>query len=1045
MSTGWCFRARNGYLPAFLAVLMPLALAMTAPIPVAAQAYLPGAEGVLPNIQPLPLRTQDAHPSIQDGLAAIPGQKATILARFPAPGSYPDAVLLDPAFLDSPCMFRYSTSSPWRPFDRILVLDAFPGEQRPYRLELLSTATGEVAVLDYVVDRQPPDAPTIIPVSGDAGDELTIGLRGEGSLMLSLDGEPFSPFDPEVPIRKAAPSDGSSIITALAYAIDEHGNASSPSFAMWRLSSIQVSSLPSFDPGLKSRPGLRIQESIEGLSIRIVTESGTNPKVLLDIPVGRIPVIALQPSNADPSAASFIRLSPSAGRASAEIPVPWGYDLDLTVRYGYEDEAGLVVSGNANSFRAEFPFREPPAPPSEAPAPVVSTSFGAVLVSWPPSINELYLSMDGSEYTRYLQPLLLPYRGAQPYELSYQAANDGGRSDPVSLSVRVLPPLEAPVITGVEPGRSYGVGPAIQAAASYGTVRYEMTTDGSEPPPPGSSSPAIDGASFFQGIAGQHVQYRLRLASVDDEGIVGPERFLDFSVDREAPSIPAIAQALPSYSADDLVLSLETLDDDAAVFLSISDDGTSAFQKYDGPVVLAGSDEGRKRYVVRAFSEDDFGNRSEEMQPVTVLVDRSSLYIDPAGRSGAAGTPDDPLSSLQEALQVSRTTGRKILYLRGNHVLASPIQIDGNLKIFGGFTSEWAANQQEPASIRFSRPLASGTAGLRILDGQFEMRSVGIVSEGTGVSVLIDARNASLVLGQVSLAVSGGLEATVIKLQSSQLVVDGADISISSVVTGRALDSLDSDCRLDRLAITGDSSVRLFDALRIVGGQSTLTDLRLDASPGLAFSGLSLSKARVSMSGCALFVKGGASTLRLVNLNAADLTADTLFGDVVWLGEAELFRLGSSSNLRLAHATILAKAKRLSIVEYRDSSWKMVNSIINADSPAAVFASGNSEPQAGSVGANCLWGFSAFLAVSGGSGSLATLNAYSVPGYPSFVEAPTRTFASANKGLPRLSPSSACVGNAVTVPWTLPDSLQIKLRAPVSRDIGVDGLQEGRL
>ncbi len=1018
MSPGWSSQVRAGHLPVLMAVLMPLALAFTTPLPSLAQA-----------------QSQTQAPSMQ------PAAKPSL----PASGSYPHAVLLDPAFLDSTYMFRFSSSSPWRPFDRVLVLDAFPGEQRPYKLHLLSNMTGEVAGFEYVIDRQPPEAPTIFPVSGDVGYTLTVGLKGEGSFMLSMNGESFIPFNPAVPVFMEAPSDGSSIVTAMAYATDEHGNSSLPSYAKWRLSNMDATSLPAFDSGLWNPAELRILDTVDGLSIRVGAEPGANPTVILDVPEGTIPVISVQASRNVPSEASFVRLLPSAGRASAEIPVPWGYDLELTARYGYEDGGGLVVTGKASPIRAEFPFRGPPAPPAKAPAPVITTSFGATLVSWPPSMTELYFSMDGSAYTRYTEPVLLPFRGPIPYELSYQAANAGGRSAPVSLSVKVLPRLEAPVISGVQEGLTYGMGPAIQVLATYGTVRFEMTMDGSEPAPPGSGSPAIVDATSFAGKAGQRVHYRVRLAAVDASGTVGPESFLDFTVDREPPPVPVLAQDLPAYSADDLVLTLRKTNDDACVYLAVSENGSLQFQEYTGPVVLPGSDNGRKRYVVRAFSEDIFGNRSAEMQPVTVLVDRSSLYVDPAGKSGATGTPDDPLSSLQEALLVSQTTGRKIIYLRGNHVLASPIQVDGSLRLLGGFTQEWTANQREFASIRFSRPLASGTAGLRIENGLLELKSVGLLAKGTGVSVLIDAKNASLIFERVSLALSGGLEATVIKLESSQLAVDGADISVSSVVTGRALDSIDSDCKLDRLAVTGDSSVSLFDALRIVGGQSTLKDLRLDASPGLAFSGLSLSRTRISMSGSAFFVKGGASTLRLVNLNAAELTADTLFGDVAWSGEAELFRLGSSSSLRLAHATVLAKAKRLSVVEHRDSTLNLVNSIFNVDSPSAFFASGDSVPQTTSVSANCLWGFSAFLSGSGRSGSLAELNNHSIPGYPNFIEVPAKTFTATNKGLPRLSASSACVGGASPLPWTLPDSLQVDLRAPAARDIGVDGLREGRL
>jgi hypothetical protein len=477
----------------------------------------------------------------------------------------------------------------------------------------------------------------------------------------------------------------------------------------------------------------------------------------------------------------------------------------------------------------------------------------------------------------------------------------------------------------------------------------------------------------------------------------------------------------------------------------VTDDGTGPFQEYRGPVVLTGSDDGRKRYVVRAFAEDAFGNRSDEMKPVTVLVDRSSLYVDPAGRSGAAGTPDDPLPYLQDALQVSASSGRTIIYVRGTHVLSGPIQVQGNLRLLGGYDADWMPSQRERASIRFSRALAPGTAGLSIRGGHLELRSLSLLSEGTGASILIDAGNASLVLAQVSLAMSGGLEATAIKVLSSQLVLDGVDVAISAAVTGRALDAIDSDCTVDKLAISAGSSVRLFDALRLVGGQSSFQDLRIDASPGLAFSGLSISRARVLMSGSAFFIKGGASSLRLLHLNAAALTVDTLFADIVWEGEAELFRLGSSSNLRLAHATVLAKAKRLGVVESRESVWNIINSIFNADSPTAFFAAGDTLPVPGSVSANCLWGFSVFLSGNGRTGSISELNRYANPGHPNFIEMPSRTFASRYKGLPLLSASSACNGAAAPLPWPLPTELKMNLRAPSSRDIGVDGLREGRL
>jgi hypothetical protein len=863
--------------------------------------------------------------------------------------------------------------------------------------------------------------------------------------MLSLNGEPFTPFYPESSLVMQAPLDGSALVSALAYAVDEHGNTSLPVFAVWRLSHLGPEALPPFDVGLHNQAEPRVLDKVDGVSIRTGIEPGANPTVILDVPENTIPVIAVQSPGDKLSGASFIRLPSSAGRTRAEIPVPWGYDLELSVRYGYVKDDGMVVVGTASSIRAEFPYRGPPAPPQKAPEPVISSSFGASLLSWPPSLSHLYFSIDGSEFIRYQTPVLLPYRGSASYEVSYQAANDGGRSAPVSLSIQVLPRLEAPVIAGVEAGMTYGMAPAIQADVAYGTIRYEMTMDGSDPVPPSDTSPALVDAPPFAGLDGQLVHYRLRLASVDDAGYVGPERYLDFAVDREAPPVPVLSHSLPTYSPKDLTLALEPSDPDAFIYLSVTEDGSGLFHEYRGPIRLTGSDDGRKNYVIRAFAEDVFGNRSKEMAPVTVLVDHSSLYVDPVGKRGATGTPDDPLPSLQDALVVSASSGRTIIYVRGNHMLGGPIQLSGNLRLLGGYAADWTVSQHERASIRFNRPLASGTAGLRIKGGHLELRSIGLMSEGTGVSILIDAAEASLTLAQVSLAMSGGLEATALKLETTKLVMDGVDISISSVVTGRALDTMNSDNTLDKLTVSVDSTVRLFDALRIVGGQSSIRNLRIDANPGLAFSGLSLSRARVNMSGSAFFIKGGASSLRLIHLNAAELTVDSLFGDIAWTGESELFSLGSSSSLRLAHATILAKARRVSVVESRNSNWSVLNSIFNADSPAAVFVSTDTVPSPGSVSANCLWGFTSYLERGGKSGSLADLNAYASHGHPNFLEAASRTFVTINKGLPILSSASACIGKAAPLPWTLPGEKKLDLQEPASRDIGVDGLREVRL
>ena len=173
MSAGCRFRFRLGRFPDYLAVLIPLALVLSVPLVSFAQTQPPSAQ-----------------------------------PHLPAQGSYPEAISLDPATLDSTYMFRFSPSSPWRSFDRVLVLDAFPGEHRQYRVELLSNQSSATSRFDYEIDRKPPEMPSFIPDPGDAGPALTIGLSGEGSIMVSLNGQPFSPYNPEDPVTMLAPQIG---------------------------------------------------------------------------------------------------------------------------------------------------------------------------------------------------------------------------------------------------------------------------------------------------------------------------------------------------------------------------------------------------------------------------------------------------------------------------------------------------------------------------------------------------------------------------------------------------------------------------------------------------------------------------------------------------------------------------------------------------------------------------------------------------------------------------------------------------------------------
>jgi len=157
------------------------------------------------------------------GTPAVWAQAGADALGAPPSGEYRSAVTVGSGALlpTDGYEYRFSATGEWRRLDRPLSLDAFPGERRVYRLFVRQSGRSET-ILDYVIDRRPPDAPALSPPAGDAGPSLVVGVAAApGSvIMLSLDGAPFSVFDPAAPPAVQAKADSTRVVWAAAYAID---------------------------------------------------------------------------------------------------------------------------------------------------------------------------------------------------------------------------------------------------------------------------------------------------------------------------------------------------------------------------------------------------------------------------------------------------------------------------------------------------------------------------------------------------------------------------------------------------------------------------------------------------------------------------------------------------------------------------------------------------------------------------------------------------------------------------------------------------------
>jgi hypothetical protein len=443
--------------------------------------------------------------------------------------------------------------------------------------------------------------------------------------------------------------------------------------------------------------------------------------------------------------------------------------------------------------------------------------------------------------------------------------------------------------------------------------------------------------------------------------------------------------------------------------ISVSKDGEGPFVPYEGSLGIDNDDEGRAYYHVRAYAEDEFGNRSPEMQAMEILVDRSSVYVAQEGRIGASGSPDDPFKTLDEAIEAAQAKGKKFVYVRGIVELRQTESIRGHLQIQGGFDGNWRESPAIIPTVMVNVVSAPGIEALILEDGALTISSIGMVLSGQGSITLIKAVGGALRLVDASLQLSGGTELTAINSIGADVKIDRSSISLGRTVTGRGVEIHKANLSIDGLVLTSTSTVRLLDAIRIIGSNAAISNFRLDASPEYAISGLTASGSSVVIDRSYLKVSGGTSSCRLFNNEDTRMSLSSSYIDISWKGTVELISSRNESVLNAAHITAFVDAPRATLLMVSNSTISLGNSIANFTGAVSTLLQTSTEPLPGSITANCFWGFSKLIEGAVHADSMSGLNVYAVPGHPNFIEEPSTTFTGPVKGLLRLSRSSMCI------------------------------------
>jgi hypothetical protein len=955
-------------------------------------------------------------------LAAQAEESAPPFAGLPAEGSYAAALYI-PALASVFQRYEYAFSAdgPWLSAHSAIALDAFPGEERGYELRL--RLAGVERVLRYVIDRRPPPAPRLEPASGFVGASVSPALSGQGAFFISIDGSPFTAWPGDMPRSFAAPLDATLTMSVAAYAVDAAGNASATSSARWLLSppNYKPSSVPVSPPREESATAARLSTAAaHDFALRVEQDGPNALKVSFKLPEGAGALLAVNPGDPLAGAEAYALVEASNGQASARVPLSPGDAREYLLYPAYSDASGIRVAAAPGRIRPSFTDLAASSALNLSAEPRVEELGSIAILSWPPLDSRIYLSIDGAAFEPYSAPVILD-RGAGKRSLSYYAESaDGSRGGLLSLELPAVAPARAPLLSGAENGASYGKPVAL---SSDRELRYELSYGDDFPKAISAASPRLSpGGLRLEGKDGQVLRYRLRAAELDASGRTGDERFLEFSIDREAPPVPVLHSALASLAEADSII--EFAPSDGTIFVSVSRDGSALFTPYSAPIALGAEEgeNGRRSYVVRAYAEDQFGNRSAEMKPSVVVVDRNSIYVADDGKAGARGTPDDPLLSLEEALARAKASGKGSINLRGVIRLSAPLDLSGDIALIGGFGPSWEDKPEAKARLDFSA-VTPRPYYLRVSEAKLTLAGLELHARGSGSYDLIHGLGSELIVRDSSISISGGLDACVLRLERSSLDMSASTVESASALTSRIIDAGDSALYLRDSGIRVDSSVSFHEGLRMRGGSLDLRTVRVEANPSQAYVGMALHRVKASVQGLALFAKGGASSFRVASLDNAELDMSSAYMELSWKGEVAAYTLRNGSSLRLGQSTVLIKAGGISFLENDGSRAFIAASIIHADAGRAAFMKTNQPAVPDSLLANSLWGFGSYIDTSAGAlltkagHQLAALEGYSSASYPNFIEEPGRTFSGREKGFYSLSRDSACVAAAPYLSW----------------------------
>lgn len=962
------------------------------------------------------------------------------LAWMPPPGRYSSARVSPalPPGTSGEYRFLENGDGIWRPLEGPLELTAFPREERSYVLEVRGSKGTErfEGRARYVIDRFPPPAPVVSPAPGsyEGRPEIRLSSEPDAQIYYSLEAldrpsPGFRPYDPDRPPVLDRPRDGTRAWTLSAYAVDRAGNPGPISTARYVVEPSPTGPRPG-DSGKAAESALGTGSDLE---YRVERKSPGTAIVYFPSPEGGRILAAVNPR--DPSDPRYYAELPAGGReALLEVSAPAGWIGPLLIRYARwaDGKPALAPGGVEIRFAFEDPGKPPPAPAE----PVVLYPPGTrtVLLSWEPSPFRIEVAVGPGPFTPYSLPISVPVsEDSRGVEIRYRAVGpSGGSSEVRTLALAPSTQPILPEISGLP--TTVRTSEAVRPRAAPGTfIRYEASVEGF-PPAVTTASPLLDEGVSFSGEPGKDVRYYLRFRAFSDaspEAQGSDERFAEFLIDRSPPPAPRLAAgSLDGDTEEDRIVAFEP-GEGTIRFAAVEkgSPGDPDFRDYSGPVTLEGSGDRPRAYDVYAYAVDEAGNRSETLGPVSVRIDRASVYVAPWGRDSDGGGPRNPLATVSAGVAAASKTGRRFVRVMGDVRLGGPVRVGTEVEILGGCDESW-----EPVPGRRSGVSAEGYSGpLFIVQGSaLVLRNLTIEADRTGDFTFAESSEGSLSVDNLRIRVHATGELVVFRSRDSSLDGSDLEVEISGALFARVVEAAGGETRIRGLTIRAERSLGYLTAFSFAGGSAEISRTRSESRTSGGFTLVRGVGSRFELRDSYINARGSGycEAFRLEGSRSAfyAVSADLDCAGPLTFASVE------GGRIDVLHSSAALRGGSVVFLDLKSAAFRLGNSILQDDSGAGMLLRTDEAVQRGAVVRNALSGFRAYLDGPVPAATVDALNRIAAPpDGQNFQETFRRSQDPGSLGLPLLLPGSAGFGGAypVMIPPGDPDRPE-----PARKDVG---------